>query len=337
MSTKPLQTALTTSSSVVLTTSTDEDVNNNNNNKPSIKEELKHEELNVVEQQENTKSKRKKKKKPDTSKMIYEHLPTELQNQLQSKDFTGNDLHFACDSSLGRMAKHFRMLGIDCFYEPNMTIHYLLFIARRDNRIIITHNRSLIHQINFHQKEKELRKVQQQLNKKKSFNIEEEELKKQKREKELQELEKIYKEQGLEFNREDFEEFEEEEEEDDLNQDNDNNRNEEFIFTRCIVCNCKIEPVEKESIKDEVFPSVFNWYDNFFRCSGCKKVYWGKDSDKEHVNFKSAKEFGRNYTFNGCEDENVTTIHGSGSSNSNSDNEEEEELVNDEKEKRKEF
>lgn len=46
------------------------------------------------------------------------------------------------------------------------------------------------------------------------------------------------------------------------------------LWTRCTLCNARIEPVEKAAIQGIVPPKVFQIYDAFFRCSGCGHVYW---------------------------------------------------------------
>jgi uncharacterized protein with PIN domain len=45
-------------------------------------------------------------------------------------------------------------------------------------------------------------------------------------------------------------------------------------FKRCMECNGLIEPVCKESIIDLIQPRTRQYYDEFFRCTGCLKVYW---------------------------------------------------------------
>jgi len=49
---------------------------------------------------------------------------------------------------------------------------------------------------------------------------------------------------------------------------------EELVFSRCCECNQKLEPVEKESIRDVVPPYVFTHQKNFFRCRVCDKIFW---------------------------------------------------------------
>ena len=43
---------------------------------------------------------------------------------------------------------------------------------------------------------------------------------------------------------------------------------------RCIVCNEKINRVNKTDIKEFVPLKVYKWKEEFFQCSGCLKVYW---------------------------------------------------------------
>jgi len=45
-------------------------------------------------------------------------------------------------------------------------------------------------------------------------------------------------------------------------------------MSRCIKCNETINAVEKSSVEDAVPPKVYEWKEEFFRCSGCSQVYW---------------------------------------------------------------
>lgn len=45
-------------------------------------------------------------------------------------------------------------------------------------------------------------------------------------------------------------------------------------FQRCIVCNGTVEPVAKEVILERLEPKTRLYYDRFFRCTRCAKVYW---------------------------------------------------------------
>ena len=46
------------------------------------------------------------------------------------------------------------------------------------------------------------------------------------------------------------------------------------LWTRCTLCNGRIEPVEKAVAAALVPPKVFEVYDAFFRCASCGHIYW---------------------------------------------------------------
>ena len=45
-------------------------------------------------------------------------------------------------------------------------------------------------------------------------------------------------------------------------------------FSRCADCNERIEPVAKEAIADRLEPKTKKYYETFYRCPSCGKVYW---------------------------------------------------------------
>jgi len=45
-------------------------------------------------------------------------------------------------------------------------------------------------------------------------------------------------------------------------------------FSRCIVCNNKLQPINKKDIEGIVPDYVFYNYEEFFICQNCKKIYW---------------------------------------------------------------
>lgn len=47
-----------------------------------------------------------------------------------------------------------------------------------------------------------------------------------------------------------------------------------LVFSRCLDCNGVIELVENEEVLEPVEASTRGWYDTFYRCSECGKVYW---------------------------------------------------------------
>ncbi len=45
-------------------------------------------------------------------------------------------------------------------------------------------------------------------------------------------------------------------------------------FTRCMHCNGKTRPVEKQLIETHLLPKTKKYYHDFFQCDSCKKIYW---------------------------------------------------------------
>ena len=45
-------------------------------------------------------------------------------------------------------------------------------------------------------------------------------------------------------------------------------------FSRCMLCNGRIEAVDKAQVFDELPPRVAEAFNEFYRCGSCKKVYW---------------------------------------------------------------
>jgi uncharacterized protein with PIN domain len=45
-------------------------------------------------------------------------------------------------------------------------------------------------------------------------------------------------------------------------------------FRYCLECNRPIEPVAKAEILDRLEPLTRRYYDEFYRCRGCGKIYW---------------------------------------------------------------
>jgi uncharacterized protein with PIN domain len=54
-------------------------------------------------------------------------------------------------------------------------------------------------------------------------------------------------------------------------------------FTRCLECNSLIKPVSRESVEDRLPPKTRIYYNEFFICSGCSRIYW-KGSHYERMN-----------------------------------------------------
>lgn len=45
-------------------------------------------------------------------------------------------------------------------------------------------------------------------------------------------------------------------------------------FRRCLDCNGRVVPVNKQSVVDQLKPLTRKYYSEFYQCAGCGKVYW---------------------------------------------------------------
>ena len=45
-------------------------------------------------------------------------------------------------------------------------------------------------------------------------------------------------------------------------------------FTRCMHCNGAIVPAAKEEVESRLSPRTGAWYDEFWQCARCRKIYW---------------------------------------------------------------
>jgi uncharacterized protein with PIN domain len=45
-------------------------------------------------------------------------------------------------------------------------------------------------------------------------------------------------------------------------------------FQRCMVCNATVKEVEKSQILGRLEPKTVLYYDEFYMCPGCKRIYW---------------------------------------------------------------
>jgi uncharacterized protein len=48
----------------------------------------------------------------------------------------------------------------------------------------------------------------------------------------------------------------------------------EGFFSRCMECNTILQKIEREKVKDRVYPYVYQTQDNFWHCPTCDKIYW---------------------------------------------------------------
>lgn len=54
------------------------------------------------------------------------------------------------------------------------------------------------------------------------------------------------------------------------------------LFKRCLSCNGRIEEVAKEAVSEKLLLKTNQYFDEFFQCASCKKVYW-KGSHYENM------------------------------------------------------
>jgi uncharacterized protein with PIN domain len=45
-------------------------------------------------------------------------------------------------------------------------------------------------------------------------------------------------------------------------------------FTRCLACNARLEPVERDAVAVALPPRVLDRHERFSRCPSCRRVYW---------------------------------------------------------------
>jgi uncharacterized protein with PIN domain len=45
-------------------------------------------------------------------------------------------------------------------------------------------------------------------------------------------------------------------------------------FSRCLACNGRLRRIAKKAVETELLPRTRRYYDTFYRCAACRKVYW---------------------------------------------------------------
>jgi hypothetical protein len=60
-------------------------------------------------------------------------------------------------------------------------------------------------------------------------------------------------------------------------------RNQISEFTRCLECNTLLNKIDKEMVLDRIPSKVKEWYNEFFMCPHCSRIYW-KGSHYEKMN-----------------------------------------------------
>ena len=60
------------------------------------------------------------------------------------------------------------------------------------------------------------------------------------------------------------------------------------MFSRCIECNLVLALIEKEKVKEKVYPYVYQTQEKFWHCPGCDRIYWaGTHIQRMREKFKS--------------------------------------------------
>jgi uncharacterized protein len=68
-------------------------------------------------------------------------------------------------------------------------------------------------------------------------------------------------------------------------------KNQISFLSRCIACNGTIEEVSKEEIEKDLKPGTNQYFNEFFRCRNCGKVYWeGSHFDRMMSFYEEMKE-----------------------------------------------
>ncbi len=63
-------------------------------------------------------------------------------------------------------------------------------------------------------------------------------------------------------------------------------------FYRCMVCNSKVRSVEKSAILHRLEPKTILYYDTFYICDGCNRIYWqGSHHDRLKDRFEKIRQF----------------------------------------------
>ena len=63
-------------------------------------------------------------------------------------------------------------------------------------------------------------------------------------------------------------------------------------FYRCMICNCKVRSVEKSEILHRLEPKTILYFDEFYTCTGCNRIYWqGSHHERLKGRFDKIRQF----------------------------------------------
>jgi uncharacterized protein with PIN domain len=239
----------------------------------------------------------------------------------------GNFDRYIVDPSLPGVSRHCRMLGIDCASDTNMTDAYILYLARQEDRLIVTRSSRLLHRLK-QEREKQQRRF----------------VKLEKYEKLLQEYKASHQEE--EWDEDTIEHYEEQIEilRDDIHSDykyryywvEQLGRKQQLkevvqnlrmvflqdnMFTRCSKCNGINVPIpDKTTVKDQVHANVYADNDYFAQCNKCNWITWGifAQNPLQEVFHRNAVAFCEEFSYKPESD--TSSSSGSSSSSSSSNN-----------------
>jgi uncharacterized protein with PIN domain len=245
----------------------------------------------------------------------------------------GNDYKYIVDTSLPGIARHLRILGMDTLYDSSFNRNYLMFLARRDNRVIVTQSVKLKSMVDLMCANRQRKK-----NKICEYEI----LLEDALTRENEAAPRLFSHEKSRLKhltadqlRERIEIMKEEVEDDDQTWYEykicflkETGRYEQLrelvskmkivfilerVFDYCTKCNSKlIRIADKNEIRDRVAQSTFelnskryfnctDLIDNFSCCSGCSMITWGTRSNQPRDSFVRAIKFCKDFSYHPVE------------------------------------
>jgi uncharacterized protein len=154
-----------------------------------------------------------------------------------------NEPRFAADVHLGRLARDLRLLGFDLAWRNDAAAEELLELCLAEDRILLTRDRSLLFRRELHPRTCSVIGASPDPRRCRAMLV----------------LSPMHEDQvvevALRFGL----------------------AERMRAFSRCSLCGEPLAAAEKAGILDFVPPKVAGRYDEFFRCTGCGKVYWKGD------------------------------------------------------------
>lgn len=131
---------------------------------------------------------------------------------------------FVLDVHLGTLAKSMRMLGLDTYYQSDLTDAAIARIAAEEERVVLTRDVGLLKQksitwgywLRSQHTEEQLEEVIRRYSLQPSFRP----------------------------------------------------------FARCLACNVPVQQVRKEEVLEQLPPKTKLYFEEFYRCPSCSRVYW---------------------------------------------------------------